>query len=76
MTRKTEPRTRNLQGKEDKDLGPDPSVMLGRVDTEGLKGGQNHKNGGPAMPHGERQMHEQLIAIGLGGVVLDRKSVV
>jgi len=44
--------------------------MLGRVDTEGLKGGQNHENGGPPMPHGERQVHEQLIAGGLGGVVL------
>ena len=44
--------------------------MLGRVNTKRLKRGQNHENGGPPMPHGERQMHEQFIANGLGGVIL------
>ena len=44
--------------------------MVGRVNTKRLKRGQNHENGGPPMPHGERQVHEQLIASGLGGVVL------
>jgi len=40
------------------------------IDTEGLKGGQKDKNGGPPVPHGERQVDEQLIAGGLGGMIL------
>jgi len=59
------------EGEEDEDLGPDPRVMMfGRIDTERLKGGQKDKNGGPSVPHGERQVHEQLIGGGLGGMVL------
>ena len=64
------PWTRNSQGEEDEDLSPDPSVMFSLIDTERLKGGQKDKNGGPPMPHGERQVHEQLIAGGLGGMIL------
>ena len=44
--------------------------MLVRVDTECLKGGQNHKDVGPPMPQGEGQVHEQLIAERLGRVIL------
>jgi len=44
--------------------------MFGRIDTERLKRGQEDKDGGPTMPHGKRQVHEQLIAGGLGGVIL------
>jgi len=58
------------ESEEHKDLGPNPSVMLSRIDTERLKCGHKDKNGGPPMPHGERQVHEQLIADGLGGVIL------
>jgi len=44
--------------------------MLVRIDTKRLKSGQEDENGGPPMPHGERQVNEQLIADGLGGVIL------
>lgn len=64
------PRTRNSQGEEDEDLGPDPCVVCVRIDTECLKGGQKDKDGGPPVPHGERQVHEQLIAGGLGRMIL------
>jgi len=58
------------EGEEYKDFSPDPSVMLSLIDTERLKGSQEDKNGAPPMPHGKRQMNEQLIANGLGGVIL------
>jgi len=64
------PWNRNSQGEEYKDFGPNPSVMLSRIDTERFKCGQEDKNGGPPMPHGEWQVHEQLIADGLGGMIL------
>ena len=64
------PWTQDLQGKEDKDLGPDLHVVVGRIDTEGLKCGQKHEDSGPPVPHGEGQVHEQFIGDGLGGVVL------
>ena len=44
--------------------------MLVDTNTERLKGGQKHEDGGPPVPHGEGQVHEQLIANGLGGVIL------
>ena len=62
--------TGDSQGEEDKDLDPDPRVMLDRIDTERLKGGQEDKDGSPPMPHGKRQVHEQLVADGLGRVIL------
>lgn len=58
------------EGKEYADISPNSSVMLVRINTERLECGQKHKNGGPPMPHRERQVHEQLITKGLGGVVL------
>jgi len=59
------------KGEEYKDLSPDPRVMvLGRIDAKCLKGGQEDKNSGPPMPHGEWQVHKQLIARRLGGMVL------
>lgn len=58
------------EGEEYEDLSPDPSVMLSRIDTECLEGGQQDNDGGPPMPHGEWQMHKQLIAYGLGGMIL------
>lgn len=61
---------RNSQGKEYKDLGPNPSVVLCRINAERLKGGQEDDDGGPPMPHREWQMHKQLIAYGLGGMML------
>ena len=44
--------------------------MLDGIDTERLEGGQEDKDGGPPMPHGKRQVHEQLVAGGLGRVIL------
>jgi len=40
------------------------------IDTECLEGGQKDENGGPPMPHGERQVDERLIGGGLGGMIL------
>jgi len=45
-------------------------VVLDRIDTERPKGGQKDKNGGPPVAHGKRQVHEQLVAGGLGRVIL------
>jgi len=44
--------------------------MLVRINAKRLKGGQNHQNGSPPVPHGERKVYEQLIAGRLGGVIL------
>lgn len=57
------------EGEEHEDLGPDPGVVLGCVNTERLEGGQEDDNHGPPMPKGEWQMHEQFIAHSLGGMI-------
>jgi len=44
--------------------------MFIRIDTERLEGGQKDKNGGPPVPHGERQVDEQLIGGGFRGMIL------
>jgi len=58
------------QGQEDKDLGPDTCGVHGGIDTKGLKGGQEDEDSSPSMPQRERQMDEQLVCNGLGGVML------
>lgn len=70
MTASTNLCDRNSQGEEHKDLGPNASVMLGRIDTKRLKGGQEDDDGGPPVPHGEWQMDKQLVGCGLGRVIL------
>lgn len=52
---------RDSQGEEYADFSPDPSVMLSSIETKGLEGCQEDEDGGPPMPHGEGQMHKQLI---------------
>lgn len=44
--------------------------MSSGTDAERLERSHKDKNGSPPMPHGERKMHEQLIAGGLGRVIL------
>jgi len=49
------------EGEEHKDFGPNSSGILSRIDAKGLKGGQEHNNDRPPMPHGKWQMHKQFI---------------
>ena len=51
-------RLRNLQGKEDEDLGPHSRVMCIRIDTKRFECGHEDDNGGPTVPHGEWQVDE------------------
>ena len=45
-------------------------MTVSRIDTERIKSSQKDKDSGPSMPHGERQVDEQLITKRLGGVIL------
>jgi len=63
-------RLKEEEGKEDKDLGPNASLMAERVDAESLETGQEDKHGRPAVVEGERQVDEELIVQALGAVVL------
>lgn len=59
----------DLQGQEDKDLGPDASGVRGGVDTKCLECGQEDEDGSPPMPQRKGEMDEQLVCDGLGGVM-------
>ena len=63
-------RQRNSQGEEDEDLSPHSSVMFIRIDAKRLEGRHEDEDRGPSVPHGKRQVDEQLIPSGLGGMVL------
>ena len=67
---KTQLKGRHLQGKEDKDFGPDAGVVVNGVDTERLKGAQNNEDGGPPVIQRERKVDEDLISVGLRRVML------
>lgn len=54
---------------EDEDLGPDPGGLLEGVDAEGLEGGEDDKDGGPAVVEGEGEVDEELVGPGLGRVI-------
>lgn len=49
------------EGKEDKDLGPDASVVGNGVNTERGECGEDDKDGCPAMVEGERKVDEDLV---------------
>ena len=49
------------EAEEYEDLGPDASLVLPCVDAEGLEGGQNNKDGRPAVVEREGQVNEDLV---------------
>lgn len=57
------------EGKEDKDFGPDSSVVAVSVDAKRLERGQDDENSGPPVVQGEGKVNEELISIRLGRVV-------
>lgn len=61
---------RGLQGKEDEDLGPDAGVMGETVNAKGVKGGDDDEDGGPSVVEREGKVDEELVAPGLGDVML------
>jgi hypothetical protein len=61
---------RGLQGKEDEDLGPDTGVVGETVDTKSVKGGNNDEDGGPSVVEREGKVDEELVAPGLGDMML------
>jgi hypothetical protein len=49
------------QCQEDKDLGPDTSMVCERIDTKGLECGEDNEDGGPAMVEREGQVDKDLV---------------
>ena len=50
------------EAEEYEDLGPDASLVLPCVDAEGLEGGQNNKDGRPAVVEREGEVDEDLVS--------------
>ena len=59
-----------VQGKENKDFGPDTRSVGESVDTKRFEGADDNKDSSPAVIQGEREMHEELITVIRWSVVL------
>jgi len=58
------------EGEEDKYFGPDASGVLVCIDTEGVEGGEDYKDGCPAMVEGEGEVDEEFIGERLSRMML------
>jgi hypothetical protein len=61
---------KRLQGKENKDFGPDTCRMGEGIYAKGVKGADDDEDGGPTVIQGEREMDEELITVSHCRVVL------
>ena len=61
---------KHLQGKENKDFGPDICRMGESIYAKGFKGADDDEDGGPTVIQGEREMDEELITVRHCRVVL------
>jgi len=49
------------EGEENKELGPNASLVSAGIDTKGLKGGEDNEESGPTMVQREWEMNKEFV---------------